>query len=61
MIDRACTSKNVMPLKAGVSNVRVTARCSNNIGAGCAGDDPSSGEPARSASHRIAQNLEHSF
>jgi hypothetical protein len=53
MMDRAWTSKNVIPRKAGVSKVRVTARCSNSIGAGCAGSDPSSGEPARSASHRM--------
>src|SRR5260370_33486586 len=61
MIERAWTSKNVMPRNAGVSKVRRTARCSNRTGADGTLGWPSSGVLVRSASHRIQENLEYSF
>src|SRR6266702_3810464 len=53
MIERAWTSKNVMPRNVGVSNVRVTARCSNSIGAARAARDGSPGgrAPGRRPEH----------
>jgi len=50
MIDRAWISKNVMPRNAGVSNVRVTAPCSNSTGGPGLGP---AGPLVRSESHRM--------
>src|SRR5215471_11037363 len=67
MIVREWTSKKVMPRKAGVSNVRATAPCSNSAGvAGC----PErcimvrcvpNCVPTCCASHRMDGNLGHLF
>jgi hypothetical protein len=53
--ERACTSKNVMPRKPGVSNVRATAFRSNSAGAW--GPPPLT----RMASHRTNGKLEQLF
>src|SRR5215469_4851513 len=61
MIERAWISKNVMPRNAGVSNVRVTARCSNSTGADGMPGWPSACPSVRNASHLTQQNLECPF
>jgi hypothetical protein len=55
MTERACTSKNVMPRKPGVSNVRATASRSNSAGA--PGAPPATLMP----SQRIPGKLEQLF
>src|SRR5207247_8501245 len=55
MTERACTSKNVMPRKPGVSNVRATASRSNSAGV------PGPLPWIRMASQRIRGKLEQVF
>src|SRR5262245_66444617 len=55
MTERACTSKNVMPRKPGVSNERATAPRSNSAGG------PGPPPWIRMASHRITGKLEQLF
>ncbi len=55
MTERACTSKNVMPRKPGVSNVRATASRSNSAGG------PGPPPWIRMASQRIHGKLEQLF
>src|SRR6266849_201778 len=58
MMDRALTSKKVMPRNSGVSNVRATASRSNSVSASPAAGWREAGPSVRKSSQRMDKTLE---